>query len=426
MGISLDKLTIILNEYDFVSGYKNRSDCYTHGIHPYTAKLIPSIPNYLISKYTNKNDTILDPFCGSGTALLEARLLQRNAIGIDINPLAKLITEVKTTPIERDKIDRGIRLVKQQLADCPNITDVDFPNKDYWFCNYAQRELSKIKYGIERLYKHIDDEVYRFLQVCFSSIIRKSSYADPRIAKIYKSKIMIEKYLNGWIPRPMQYFEVVMDRNSMMITELMKKTGKCNNNVVVIQGNAKEISYITKQNRIKKVDLIITSPPYINAQDYFRSYKLELWWLGLATPEQVRELRRQSIGTEHYYGDYYNSKLRGDIGLLKKVCCDISRVNNVKSAIICKYFEDMKLVLQKSNVLLKKGGYFCLITGNNTICETYIPTNEIIARIAELIGLKVVEIGRDRIKDRSLPPGRNHKGGLIREEWVTVLQKVRE
>ncbi len=104
----------------------------THGIHPYTAKLIPHIPRYFIEKYTEKNEVILDPFCGSGTTLLEARLLERNAIGIDINPLAILLSKVKTTPLDVEELKHTIQLCKENLKDGKGKIFVDFPNIDYW------------------------------------------------------------------------------------------------------------------------------------------------------------------------------------------------------------------------------------------------------------------------------------------------------
>ena len=395
----------------------------THGIHPYTAKLIPHIPRYFIGKYTKKDDIILDPFCGSGTTLLEARLLSRNAIGIDINPLAVLISEVKTKPIDMDKLSLAIHLAKENMKNTNGRVIIEFPNIDYWFCKKAQNELSKIKFSIESLNGRVNDCIFKFLLVCFSSIIRKSSYADPRMAKTYKSKRVIEKVKNGWVPTPMQYFEDTLDKNFERVKLLSKHLNYSNNWVKVFQGDVKETSDILTQNRIKKVDFIITSPPYINAQDYFRSYKLELWWLGLATPEEVTDLNRRAIGTENISGYKYNSVPKSEISLLNTILNKIWRINKKKSYIVYNYFENMKSVFKESYKVLKKYGHFCLITGCNTICGIQIPTYKILTDIAKNNGFKLVEIVRDEIKNRALPPGRNHNGGIIKEEWITVFQK---
>lgn len=77
---------------------------YTHGYHPYSSKYIPQFPNRLISTFSERDDLILDPFVGSGTTLVESKVLGRNAIGVDINPLACLISRVKTSVISKTTV----------------------------------------------------------------------------------------------------------------------------------------------------------------------------------------------------------------------------------------------------------------------------------------------------------------------------------
>ena len=430
MGISLDKNNMVIKRINFRRALREVipiMDYATHNIHSYTAKMIPHIPHHFIKKYTQEDDIILDPFCGSGTALLEASLLKRNAIGIDINPLAKLISEVKTTRVDINKLSHAFQLVKNSLKNNHRRASVTFPNKDFWFCSIAEFELSKIKHAIENLNGKIDQDIYNFLLLCFSSVIRKSSNADPRIAKTYKSKRVVKKIKHGWVPTPIQYFQDSLNRNYERMNSLLEDRNVNKNYVKVFQGNAKETVDILKQDGIEKVDFIITSPPYINAQDYFRSYKLELWWLGLATPAEVMRLKQKAIGTENTMGCTNNSKPRSDNRLLNRIIDRIwkknKKMNKQKTHMVCNYFKNMELVFKELYCVLKLGGYFCLITGNNTICEVEIPTYRILAQIAENNGFKVVDICRDEIRNRALPPRRKHDGGIIKEEWITVFQK---
>ena len=100
--IEIEKI-IYLNRLDWELQKANTRYA-THGYHPYSAKYIPQIPNYLISKFSEMNDVILDNFMGSGTTLVESKILGRNAIGVDINPLACLISKVKITNLRRSDL----------------------------------------------------------------------------------------------------------------------------------------------------------------------------------------------------------------------------------------------------------------------------------------------------------------------------------
>lgn len=396
----------------------------THGIHSYTAKLIPQIPRYFIDNYTQEEDVVVDPFCGSGTSLLEARILGRNAIGLDINPLATLISEVKATPLEEEDLGSAISIIKEGVNKNNGSIRVEFPNIDYWFSQEAQNELASIKYNIENLNGDFTEEIHSFLLVCFSSIIRKSSFADPRMAKTYKSKRVIEKIQSGWEPTPINNFKEALDKNSNMIKSLSDHLNSNNNNVKTFQGDARNTSSLLKENGCEKVDLIITSPPYINAQDYFRSYKLELWWLGLATPDEVLNLKRKAIGTENTSGSDVNTKPKSRDKILQAILNKLWKNDKFKSYIVHNYFENMNHTLNVFYKSLEFGGHLCLITGNNIICEIPIPTNQILNRMAKSTGFEQVEITKDEIRNRTLPPGRNHNGGIIKEEWITVFEKA--
>jgi len=103
----------------------------THGIHKFPAKFFPELPRYLIRKYSKPGGYVLDPMCGSGTTVLEAMLNKRIGIGLDIDPIALLITKVKTTPIERESLKTAGTLLEQQIKKLDNSAEynpISFPS----------------------------------------------------------------------------------------------------------------------------------------------------------------------------------------------------------------------------------------------------------------------------------------------------------
>ena len=135
----------------------------THNYHPYPCKFVPQIPNQIIEQYSKEGDTVLDPFVGSGTTLTEASLLNRNGIGIDLNPVAVLSTKVKTSvlknkdkkivldilkKIEFESIKNYNDFLKENFVD-GNIPKWD--NLDHWFLPFVIKELSALKNIITKI-----------------------------------------------------------------------------------------------------------------------------------------------------------------------------------------------------------------------------------------------------------------------------------
>ncbi|HKP45554.1 MAG TPA: site-specific DNA-methyltransferase, partial [Pyrinomonadaceae bacterium] len=156
----------------------------THNFHPYPAKFVPQIPRRIIEALSRKDEIVIDPFCGSGTTLVEANLLGRHGIGFDSNALAVLISRVKTTALSAD----SLRKIAQFLSDVGNQVQVvkgklripsssipEFRNKDHWFESHIQNELAFIK---KLIFDVPDARVRDFLKVAFSAIIVKASNQD--------------------------------------------------------------------------------------------------------------------------------------------------------------------------------------------------------------------------------------------------------
>ncbi len=146
----------------------------THGLHPYPARMVPQIARRLLGRLAHRNDVVLDPFCGSGGVLVEARLAGLNCVGIDINPLACLLAEVKSNPIEPSILEMWWRRLKTQIAQ--EITQLQFREIDveppkfsgtnikYWFKPETMKSLAIIRKNIEVIE---EKSVRRFFEVPF-------------------------------------------------------------------------------------------------------------------------------------------------------------------------------------------------------------------------------------------------------------------
>ena len=148
-------------DWDFTDA---KTSYLTHGIHPYPAKYIPQIPHSLIQTLSNEGDVVADIFCGSGTTLVEALLLKRNAIGIDANPLACLISEAKITRLingdedaltaiekKAQKLAASISLDTPLLKSIPFVSQAYRPSSDaisFWFEPFVVEELAEIFHGV--------------------------------------------------------------------------------------------------------------------------------------------------------------------------------------------------------------------------------------------------------------------------------------
>lgn len=156
----------------------------------YPTRYISAVPRFAINAYSKAGETVLDPFCGSGTTAIEAMLLGRNAMSIDIDPFARLLIKVKTTVYSKEDIDfldEVVRKIKEMSPDesfqypIPGI-----PNIEKWFCDKSILWLSFFKYTIDKLAAD-NQNVKDYLYVVLSGIIRKVSNADEVSPKPYIS-----------------------------------------------------------------------------------------------------------------------------------------------------------------------------------------------------------------------------------------------
>lgn len=433
------------------SGLANKDNRYIQYVHYYPGRIFPCIPLYLLSSddFRHLDGSLLDPFAGSGTVLLESLvnpILKRNSMGVEINPLARLISKVKTTPLDHTGIAHLMHEIQLLYRHAANVKDhiPAFKNRELWFSFKSLKKLARLRFAIENVDASMDHK--HFFWVCFSSIIRKVAKADPYIPppvvlKPEKYKNSPRKYAhlkkclaNAEDPDVLRLFENAVNNNSHKLEALntFEELKSAAIRAEIIWDDAKHIrkGYLSGPGRIDKtsvedmpsssVDLIFTSPPYLTAQKYIRTNKLELFWLGYSDRE-VSNLEKQSIGTERVSKELGISSLGiRSIDLLVKYALPKSFY---RALMVYKYFEDMLKALREMHRLLTRNGYAILVIGDNRVLGKRANTHRLLADAAVRIGFHEIVILKDAIRSRSMMTKRNGTGGLIKDEYVIILKK---
>ncbi|MFA7301842.1 MAG: DNA methyltransferase [Candidatus Shapirobacteria bacterium] len=396
----------------------------THCIFKYPCKFIPHIPRWFIKKYASvdtKRQGILDPFMGSGTTLVEASLLGYPSYGVDIDPLSKLLSSVKTTPLSsgdfsiiRSFVSEYESIIKKPQQFLKKSKKY-IPDKElikYWFSDSTINDLALIRFLIhDNFNKFKNTNVKNFLEIVLASIIRKVSKADDQSPKPYISTKIKKKHVvvfDEFFKKLVKYIYAIKDFSD-------NQGGGVN----IIGFDARKID--KKSLRSGSVSLAMTSPPYINAFDYVRSLKLENFWLDGFDKKKLDELYEHQIGSEKIK----TPKEIPIYGLkeLDLVLAKIYSLDKKRAWITFKYFQAMKENLESVFSCLDKGGFYCIVVGNSRIRGFEVDTSSILLKIAKEVGYKKRLNFSYIIRNRYLRIPRSGRGGFIPKDYILVLEK---
>jgi DNA modification methylase len=403
---------------EFCATYSIKSNnitAYTHGFFKYPCKFIPHIPRWAIRRYLDDSkEGLLDPFCGSGTSLVEGVLHRKTSYGVEIDPFSRLLTEVKTTSFTEKgiaELETIAGTIKDRLRNQDGPVFIpEIPNIKKWFSNKSRNQLGKLKHEIDENTDK-NSKYRKFLYLVLASIIRKVSNAEGQSPKPYvstrfkKDKVdAIEAFFNNYE----KFFERIKEFSSN------KNLGKSS----IIGEDARSINRAIKG----KIELAITSPPYINAFDYVRSLKLENLWLGITDYDKLLQLRQKHVGTENIsITDKDVPKTEHE--KLQKILKTIYKTDKKRAWIVYKFFKDMETNISEVYDVLKKGGCYTIVIGESKIRGVRIPTHRILADIAMEKGFVFDTMFSYEIKNRYLRFPREGRGGFIKKDWVVSMVK---
>lgn len=257
----------------------------TFGIYNYPAKFIPQVPAYVLERYAESDMTIFDPFAGCGTTGLVSRLYGLQYELWDLNPILDLLHKVAITRPEPYDIDDLIeRFCFYEGKYHPN-----WDNYDYWFADPFKDFLQ----GIWGAYHDIDEEEKKeLLAVPLLKVSRHFSYDDMGRMKLSKSP-KSEKRVADILDKDWQKLFYSMLKDEMTdLLERQEEYYSLNPKDVesTIHAGIDSLTSDLRDNR----DILVTSPPYMQSQEYMRQAKMDLFWLGYSD-EDVRSLSRMEI-----------------------------------------------------------------------------------------------------------------------------------
>jgi DNA modification methylase len=393
-------------EWSFRDAGRSETTAYTHDYHRYPAKFIPQIVRRLIKDYApNRTQVICDPFGGCGTTLVEAKLSGHKSIGFDINPIAKLITQTKVTPIKpKTLINCRIKFLKY-YEDVPVIMHEHHSRIGYWFEPQMIQELDRIYFAIKKIKNH---NIRRFFLCSFSHNLKNCSRWLMKSIKptIDKNKILPDpkesflRHLDSMIKKNEKFYSILIQSGFIGVPAKMYR--KDSTKTLPIDSNS--------------IDLIITSPPYVTSYEYADLHQLSLLWFG-DDPKHFKKWHRFSNEfidfRRNFIGTSSKKEKDGDFNSLiaKQIVNDLVEIERPLAADVANYFLDMKKVFAEMYRILKFGSRACIIIGNTSLRGVEILNAQVAAEQMQAAGFRKIAFIKREISNKMITPWRDLESG---------------
>jgi len=396
---------------------------YTHCFHQYPAMMIPQVAGKILDEFGKNAKLLFDPYCGTGTSLVEANIRGIDAIGTDINPLARLIAKTKTTIISLKTLDLYLKDFNDFAFNINlgvikvNPIIPDFNNIDYWFKKETQSTLAIIKKYIE----DIDNiNIQNFFKVAFSETIREVSLTRNSEFKLYRmTKEQIEKFKPDVFP--IMISKLFRNRNGM--EEYIHLKNKDNIKSLIYDFNT-VFEIPEKILSPESVDIVMTSPPYGDSRTtvaYGQFSRLSNQWLDI---ENANEIDKKLMGGKR-------SKDYIDFGFepLDKALKEISKKDEKRVYDVISFYIDYRQSIQNISKVVRKNGIAAFVIGNRRVKGIEIPNDEITKAFFEENGFKHIKTIIRKIPNKRMPK-RNSPSNVagitettMNYEYILILKK---
>lgn len=402
----------------------------THGLHEYPARMIPQITKRLILTYSNERGNILDPFCGSGTTLVEARLARRYSVGIDINPFAVLLAKVKATIIDFRAAGfnpvRFLTRVEDEYEDAKKKGKLPDPPKHifwnllHWFKEPVARDLEFLYQKIEEAE---NEDIKDLLKVVFSDTVFRTSNIDLRASRFIRT--MPKEKLIDFNPNVLGQFRKKLMSSAHQVNLFTRKIMGIESEwnperpvVLARQADARKLPFEDEE-----FDAIITSPPYgeeKNTVGYLRWAKFSLMWLRL-DGKVIKESERQTLGAIPAANakELLETLPSPTAATLMK---DIFRYDEGRIRDALPFFFDYLGTLKEMHRVLRTDSHCCIVIGDRSIRKKRLDMEKVTVELAKEVGF-THNISFSREIPQKLIPWTTPTGETISKESIIILTK---
>ena len=394
---------------------------WTHGYHRYPAKFLPNVVKKIIEDNGLWGCTVADFFAGCGTTLVEAKIHGLKSIGTDINPIAALITRVKTTPIEPSSLEKSFNILLDRFCDFNDDTYIGrntHERLDYWF---RPQEKKKIAYLYDIVSDINDATIREFFLVSISHILKSCSWW-------LQSSTKPQRDMNKNIPDPFEAFKHhtirMLKGNNEFYDELLKK-GYLNVPCDIFLSDARQTPMADGS-----VDVIITSPPYVTSYEYADIHQLTGYWMDYFS--DILSFRKRFIGTS--YSDNRSSYTKGSY-LAGKIVSQLFEKDKRMAYDVANYFNDMLDVAKEMYRVLCDKGIACIVIGNTVYKDVHVRSAEVFYNHLIHTGFKKIDIIKRNIPNKLMPTLRDKKTGkfttldnkdckqVYPDEYIIIVRK---
>jgi tRNA G10 N-methylase Trm11 len=392
-----------------------------HTVHPFPARMAANIPWEVLNRGSNQRQLrVLDPMMGSGTSLIVGRAAGHSTYGFDSDPLAVLIAKVGTANTVTNRIEdsahRALRRARRMnipgtQAYPSNADEETREFARYWFDLDARKQLTALSRAIHEV---SDASLRKFLWCALSRMIITKDTGVSLARDVSHSRP--HRSFSRSPVKPFDAFEMSLQR---VLRGCLFKGDKRTPDVKVWQGDARQLPLETES-----IDLVITSPPYLNAIDYMRGHKLSLVWMGHQI-KALRGIRGNSVGAESGNADPPKTEFASVV----RAMGHLERLPERFRRMIERYVDDMNAVMTEISRVLVPRGQAVMVLGDCTLRGIYIRNSIAIRMLAVDCGMTLISERRRRIPDkrRYLPPPQRKSGEAlakrIRTEVILSFRK---